>query len=48
MPLDILAGEAELLRERCVSCGACEYICPSGIPLVRLIKGARGKAEEEI
>ena len=27
----------------CIGCGACEYICPSGIPLVRSLQEGSGQ-----
>lgn len=33
--------------EDCLECGCCTYICPSHIPLLELIRQARGTAAEE-
>lgn len=37
VPSDVLFENARLLRKDCVACGCCEFICPSGIPLLALI-----------
>lgn len=35
----------ELHLDRCLACGACEAVCPSGVPFLRLIEGARAGLE---
>jgi Na+-translocating ferredoxin:NAD+ oxidoreductase RnfC subunit len=46
LPLDILSEDKLAWTKSCISCGACEYICPSAIPLLRLIDRKRGKTED--
>ena len=31
----------------CVECGSCSYACPSGIPIVQLIRVAKGALREQ-
>jgi len=44
-PFEIISRARSYPRNICIGCGACEYICPSGIPLLQMI---RAKNKEEV
>ncbi len=45
-PFEIIARKKSYPKHICTECGACQYICPAGIPLLDMIKDAKAKEEE--
>lgn len=46
-PREVLTAKSEILTKLCISCGACDFTCPAGIPLMSLINTKEEQENEQ-
>ncbi len=46
-PREVLTAKNEILTKLCISCGACDFTCPAGIPLMSLINSKEEQENEQ-
>lgn len=46
-PFEVISKNIKDIKKCCIECGACEYICPSGIPLLSMIKEVKQEEASE-